>query len=38
MLFTDVETEGKKQGYDRESKEYGAAYREIEKEFYETKR
>lgn len=38
MLFTDVETEGKKQGYDRAAKEYGAAYRAIEKEFSETKK
>ena len=37
MLFTDVETEGKKQGYDRAAREYGAAYRKIEKEFKETK-
>lgn len=38
MLFTDVEIEGKKQGYDRASKEYSAAYRAIEKEFSETKK
>lgn len=38
MLFTDVEIEGKKQGYDRASKEYGAAYRKIEKEFRDTKK
>ncbi len=37
MLFTDVETEGKKQGYARAAKEYEAAYREIEREFKETK-
>lgn len=37
MLFTDVETEGKKQGYDRAAKEYGVAYQKIEREFKETK-
>lgn len=37
MLFTDVETKGKKRGYDRASKEYGAAYWKIEREFNETK-
>lgn len=36
MLFTDVETEGKKRGYDRASREYAEAYRKIEKEFSET--
>lgn len=38
MVFTDVEIEGKKQGYDRASKEYGKVYRTIEKEFLETKK
>lgn len=38
MLFTDVETEGKKQGYDRASREYGKVYRAIETEFLETKK
>lgn len=38
MLFTDVETEGKKQGYDRASKEYGKVYCAIETEFLETKK
>ena len=38
MLFTDVETEGKKQGYDRASKEYRKVYCAIEKEFLETKK
>lgn len=37
VLFTDVETKGKKQGYDRAAKEYGAAYRKIERDFKETK-
>lgn len=36
MLFTDVETEGKKQGYDRASKEYGKVYCAIETEYFET--
>ena len=37
MLLTDVETEGKKQGYQRAAKEYEVAFRRIEKEFKETK-
>ena len=32
MLFTDVETEGKKQGNDRAAREYGKVYRDIENE------
>lgn len=35
MLFTDVETEGKKRGYDKASEEYGTAFRAIEKEYEE---
>ena len=35
MLLTDVETEGKKQGYQRAAKEYEVAFRRIEKEFKE---
>ena len=38
MLFTDVETEGKKQVYDRAASEYGKVYRDIENEFLETKK
>ena len=38
MLFTDVETEGKKQGYDRAAHEYGKVYRNLENEFLETKK
>ena len=38
MIFTDVETEGKKQGYDRAANEYGKVYRAIETEFLETKK
>lgn len=38
MVLTDVETEGKKQGYDRAASEYGKVYRAIENEFLETKR
>lgn len=38
MLFTDVETEGKKQGYDSAAREYGKVYRDIENEFLETKK
>lgn len=38
MLFIDVETEGKKQGYDRAAREYEKAYRGIEREFLETKK
>jgi hypothetical protein len=37
MLFTDVETEGKKQGYERASKEYKLMFRKIEKAYKETK-
>lgn len=37
MLFKDVETEGKKDGYDRASKEYGKVYRALEEEFKQTK-
>lgn len=37
MIFTDVETKGKKQGYDRAAREYGTVYLKIEKEFKETK-
>lgn len=37
MLFTDVETEGKKQGYNRAAREYKKVYRDIENEFLETK-
>lgn len=37
VLFTDVKTKGKKQGYDRAAKEYGVAYRKIERDFKETK-
>lgn len=37
MLFKDVETEGKKDGYDRASKEYGKIYRALEEEFKQTK-
>lgn len=38
MIFTDVEIEGKKRGYDRAAKEYSVAYHAIEKEFFETKK
>lgn len=38
MFFTDVEIEGKKQGYNRASKEYGKVYSAIETEFLETKK
>lgn len=37
MLFTDVETEGKKQGYKKAASEYEKAFRAIEKEYKETK-
>ena len=37
MLFTDVETEGKKQGYDKASKEYGHVFKELENTYKETK-
>lgn len=37
MLFKDVETEGKKAGYDRASREYGKVYRALEEEFKQTK-
>ena len=36
-IFSDVETEGKKRGYEKAAKEYADAYRKIEKEFNETK-
>lgn len=38
MLFTDVETEGKKRGYDKASKEYKKIFIEIENTYQETKR
>ena len=38
MLFKDVETEGKKQGYVRASKEYESAFRRVENEYRETKK
>ncbi len=37
MLFKDVETEGKKQGYERAAKEYGKAFKAIEDEYKATK-
>jgi len=37
MLFTDVEIEGKKQGYVRAAEEYEKAFREIENEYDEVK-
>ena len=37
ILFKDVKTEGKKIGYERGSKEYGKAFRAVEKEFEATK-
>ena len=37
-IFTDVETEGKKQGYDRASDEYEPIYRKIKKEYDKTKK
>lgn len=37
MLFKDVETEGKKQGYMRAAEEYGKAFKAVENEFKETK-
>lgn len=37
-IFTDVETEGKKQGYERASAEYEPAYKAIKKEYDETKK
>lgn len=36
-IFSDVETEGKKRGYEKAAKEYADAYRKIEKEYNETK-
>lgn len=38
MLFTDVETEGKKQGYERASQKYKPIFREIENQYKETKK
>ena len=38
MLFTDVETEGKKQGYEKASKKYEPIFREIENRYNETKK
>lgn len=38
MLFTDVETEGKKQGYEKASKEYEQIFRQIENRYKETKK
>lgn len=37
MLFKDVETEGKKQGYQRAAKEYEEVFKVIENEYKETK-
>jgi ribonucleotide reductase alpha subunit len=37
MLFTDVETEGKKQGYKRAASKYEKAFKEIEYEYNKTK-
>jgi hypothetical protein len=37
MLFKDVETEGKKEGYTRAAKEYKKAFRAIETEYKQTK-
>lgn len=37
IILKDVEIEGKKQGYERASKEYEEAFRIIEKEFNDTK-
>lgn len=37
-IFSDVETEGKKQGYERASAEYEPAYKAIKKEYDETKK
>lgn len=37
MLFKDVETEGKKQGYKRAAREYEKAFRVIENEYKQTK-
>ena len=33
LLFTDVETEGKKQGYERAAREYESLYLEIENKY-----
>ena len=38
MLFMDVETEGKKQGYERASKEYKKVFIEIEQTYEETRK
>lgn len=35
MVFTDVETEGKKQGYNRAAKEYDSVYQKLETEYFE---
>lgn len=37
MLTTDVEVEGRKQGYEQASKEYGKVFEKIEKEYKEAK-
>lgn len=37
MLFKDVETEGKKQGYKRAASEYEKVFRVIENEYKQTK-
>ena len=37
LLFMDVETEGKKRGYEKAAKEYRIAYLSVEKEFKEAK-
>lgn len=38
MIFTDVETEGKKQGYERAAKEYEIVFEELENTYKEVKR
>lgn len=38
LLFTDVKTEGKKQGYERASKEYESVFRKVAKEYNDTKK
>lgn len=37
IVFSDVETEGQKRGYERAAKEYDAAFERVEKEYFETK-
>jgi len=37
MLFTDVETDGKKKGYSRAAEEYGKVFRSIESEYKQAK-